>query len=177
MSSQPYKRIEKTTLKRLQDCEAHVHFLENAMHDFEYNNSIYYKQIVAELRVLVADNSKNNNGLLIDFLDDIGLEYKFDYDGKKVSIKEFLSSFGACLNMKNFSKAALIREIAQNEGSSHEPKSLPESLVIAHSFQINGLPVHILQIIQDAKYILGASKEIITYFKNNFDYKPLFLDL
>jgi len=170
--------IEKSIPKRLNDCEAHIYFLENALYDYANKNKVHYKQVAGELRVLVADNAGvTKHGLLIDLMDDLKIEYKFDYGDKKVSIKEFLSDFGAVLNRKSFTKKELIKEISQQEGSSHDTKFLKDHLVVAHSFQINGNAVHIEQMILDARYILGASKEFIRYMKNNFEYKPSFLDI
>lgn len=41
------------------------------------------------------------------------IEYNFDYEDKKVLIKEFLSDFGAVLNRKLFTKNEVIKEISQ----------------------------------------------------------------
>lgn len=107
---------------------------------------------------------------------DLGIEYRFDYEDKKVTIEEFLDSFGAVLNHTKFSKVKLIREISQNEGSSHESKTLPHHLAVGHSFKVNDIPIHIEQMIIDARYILGASREFIKYMHDNFNYQCEYLE-
>lgn len=167
--------VDKTIYGRLSDCEAHIHFLETAVRSYYDIDTIYYKQAVAELRVLVADNTKKNNGLIIDLMDDLDLKYEFDYSDKKVTLRTFMLELGGFLNRKKFTKAELIREIAQYEGSSHESKSVPDHLAIGHSFKINGTSAHIMQVMIDAKYVVGASREFIKYMADNHGYKPKYL--
>ncbi len=134
-----YAQIDKTIYGRLNDCEAHIYFLECALNEYSKGKAIHYKQIAGELRVLVADKTAKNR-LLIELMKDLGIEYRFDYEDKKVTIEEFLDSFGAVLNHTKFSKVKLIREISQNEGSSHESKTLPHHLAVGHSFKVNDIP-------------------------------------
>jgi len=176
MKTQKIQFIEKSFFGRLSDCEAHIYFLDIAVDNYYNKHMIHYKQVAGELRVLVADNSRKNNGIIIDLMDDLGLEYRFDYDNKKVTIKEFMSDFGGVLNRKKFTKAELVRAIAQNEGSSHESKSLPDHIALGHSFKINGIPIHIEQLMIYSKYIVGASKEFIKYMKDNHKYEPQYLN-
>lgn len=170
-----YAQIDKTIYGRLNDCEAHIYFLECALNEYSKGKAIHYKQIAGELRVLVADKTAKNR-LLIELMKDLGIEYRFDYEDKKVTIEEFLDSFGAVLNHTKFSKVKLIREISQNEGSSHESKTLPHHLAVGHSFKVNDIPVHIEQMIIDARYILGASREFIKYMHDSFNYQCEYLE-
>jgi len=168
--------INKTIYGRLNDCEAHIYFLGEALDKYYAGEQFRYKQAVGEMRVLAADNTKKNNGLLINLLKDLDLTYTFDYDKKKVTLQEYLNDFGAVLNKKTFTKAELIREIAQNEGSSHESKSLPDHLALGHSFKINGLSIHIKEVMGYGYTIRNVGKELIKYMRNNFNYQVQYLE-
>jgi hypothetical protein len=66
-------RIRKQTQERIADCEAHLFFLHEALNLFpqQYDR---YKQIAAELRVLVCA-TRQNKPLLLDLMDELGFTY------------------------------------------------------------------------------------------------------
>ena len=68
------KRIPKTSEQRLRECETHLYFLWDARKLYD-QESDRYKQIAAELRVLVGDH-KPKRRLLLAMME----EYGFSYD-------------------------------------------------------------------------------------------------
>lgn len=69
-------RIPKTPLHMIQDCESHLYFLWDALRHFR-NEPERYKQIAAELRVLVCEHGRNK-ALLLNLTD----QFRFIYEVK-----------------------------------------------------------------------------------------------
>lgn len=68
------RRVAKTELQILQDCETHLYFLWDALRLYPEQRD-RYKQIAAELRVLVCESGRNRP-LLLDCMD----RYAFVYE-------------------------------------------------------------------------------------------------
>ncbi|MFQ6027478.1 MAG: hypothetical protein ACE5Q6_08305 [Dehalococcoidia bacterium] len=69
-------RTPKSKLEMLNDCETHLSFLREALNLYLYGQQKErYKQIAAELRVLVC-KSFSNKPILLNLMD----EYRFSYD-------------------------------------------------------------------------------------------------
>ena len=68
------KRIPKTQVQRLVDCETHLYFLCDACRLYSEQPD-RYKQVAAELRILVGDH-KPDRRLLIAMME----KYRFSYD-------------------------------------------------------------------------------------------------
>jgi hypothetical protein len=79
MAEEKKRRIPRSTQERIADCEAHLFFLHEALNLFpqQYDR---YKQIAAELRVLVCKTRKNEP-LLLDLMDEFGFTYDIDPPG------------------------------------------------------------------------------------------------
>lgn len=172
MPKKSIKHIDKTMFGRLQDCEVHVLFLDEALTKCDHN-PIYYKQVAAELRVLVADGNSNNR-ILFNIMKDLNLDYKFDYIDRRITLEEYCEQ-SVFLNHQEFTFCALIKNIAENEGSSHESSKLPVHLAIGHSFQVNGLPIHIQQLISIGKVVNNVSKELFKYLNDQHLYSSQYL--
>jgi hypothetical protein len=73
MAPEPKRRVLKSTQERISDCEVHLLFLYEAFMRFpqQYDR---YKQIAAELRVLVCAKGRNEP-LLLDLMDELGFTY------------------------------------------------------------------------------------------------------
>lgn len=73
------RRIQKPVEVRVRDCEAHLHFLRDARRLFEHEPD-RYKQIAAELRVLVGDHSPKKR-LLFSLMSEFGFAYEVQPPG------------------------------------------------------------------------------------------------
>jgi hypothetical protein len=67
--------VKKTTNRRVQDLESHLHLLEECVAKQEQDSDIWYKIISAELRVLVCKSGRNKP-LLLDIIDEFKLVTK-----------------------------------------------------------------------------------------------------
>lgn len=68
------KRIPKSPEQRLRDCETHLYFLWDARRLYPQQQE-RYKQIAAELRVLVCE-TRQNQPLLLNLMDELGFGYE-----------------------------------------------------------------------------------------------------
>lgn len=68
------KRIPKSLERRIGDCESHLRFLSEALQAYETEPD-RYKQVAAELRVLVCSEGRNHP-LLLDLMDDLDFTYE-----------------------------------------------------------------------------------------------------
>lgn len=64
-------RVPKQRFRLLADCESHLKFLSEALERLQHEVD-RYKQLAAELRILVC-STRSNKPLLLDLLDDYGL--------------------------------------------------------------------------------------------------------
>lgn len=64
------RRIPKTDQQRLEECETHLYFLGEAL-DLYPRQRDRYKQVAAELRVLVCQ-TRHNKPRLLDLMDEYG---------------------------------------------------------------------------------------------------------
>ena len=73
------KRIRKPTEQRVEECEAHLYFLWDACRLYREQKD-RYKQIAAELRVLVGDH-KPERRLLFSLMNEYGYHYEVQPPG------------------------------------------------------------------------------------------------
>jgi hypothetical protein len=76
------RRIAKSPVERLTDCEIHLHFLRDARRLYP-RERVRYKQIASELRVLVGDHRPARR-LLIQLMKEFG--FSFDIQPKREPI-------------------------------------------------------------------------------------------
>lgn len=145
--------IKKPFNLRITEFEAHLKFLIEAINKSK-SDYIYYKQVAAELRVLVADKNQKNQ-LMLSIIREMGLslnlprpnisllgkwsilENKKCIEVEDINIHDYCNKgFGAVLNGRSYTINELIRIIAQQEGSSHESSELHVDLVIGNSGNI-----------------------------------------
>lgn len=69
----PKPRIPKTLEQRLQDCETHLYFLRDARSLYPAQED-RYKQIAAELRILVCE-TRTNHPLLLNLMEELGFSF------------------------------------------------------------------------------------------------------
>lgn len=74
------KRVPKTATERLRECETHLYFLWDARRLYPRERD-RFKQIAAELRVLVC-RTRQNKPLLLDLMDEYGFAYDVQPPGK-----------------------------------------------------------------------------------------------
>jgi hypothetical protein len=67
-------KVPKSPDERMRDCETHLAFLKEARDKYRTDPE-RYKQVAAELRVLVC-TSRTNTPLLLDLMDEYGFEYE-----------------------------------------------------------------------------------------------------
>jgi hypothetical protein len=67
-------RVYKSPEERIRDCETHLAFLKEARDNYPTDRE-RYKQVAAELRVLVC-KFRNNKPLLLDLMDEYGFNYE-----------------------------------------------------------------------------------------------------
>jgi len=75
-------RIPKSSAQKIQDCETHLYFLWDA-HRLYSTQRERFKQIAAELRILVC-GTRQNKPLLLDLMD----EYNFIYEVQPPGLQE-----------------------------------------------------------------------------------------
>jgi hypothetical protein len=68
-----HQKVSKPMQERIADCETHLFFLHEALNLFQQQYD-RYKQIAAELRVLVC-KTRQNKPLLLDLMDELGFTY------------------------------------------------------------------------------------------------------
>jgi hypothetical protein len=72
-------RVPKTSAERLEDCETHLYFLWDALRLYPEQRD-RFKQIAAELRVLVC-KTKTNKPLLLNLMDEFAFVYEIQPPG------------------------------------------------------------------------------------------------
>jgi hypothetical protein len=195
MSKKP-KKFPKTILARTRDCEAHIKFLSEAIKNSE-KDAIYYKQVSAELRVLVADK-KPKNCLLLTLMDDLDARLSLhpptnvrpgytpkwsivnnkgeveDWEGNIPFRKYCESGYKRSVLGKNYTIAEFIRTVSQQEGSSHDASHIDEKLAFSHQLQILGLPSHVYSLLKLAKQIELVAIDFLRFIIKNRNYKPIY---
>lgn len=74
------KRVAKPPAERLRDCEVHLYFLWDSRRLYQVESE-RFKQIAAELRVLVG-KTRRNKPLLLDLMDEYGFAYHIQPPGR-----------------------------------------------------------------------------------------------
>jgi hypothetical protein len=188
MSKRPQK-FPKTLLRRAHDCEAHIKFLSETLDKSLEDDPVYYKQVAAELRVLVADKAPKNR-ILIKLMSDlqvsisinlpihpphkweiIGKDKQIEDYNKPIPIKLFCEKGLVCiLKGEPYSNNELIRLIAQQEGSSHESSHIDKALAMSHSIHFGGVPSHVYALRVIGKNIRSAGVSFMKYIISNRQY-------
>ena len=188
--SGPHRRIPRPLLARLEACEAHAHFLREANRRFENDDPMYYKQVASELRVLFADKRPANR-LLLSLLEPLGVDLELNpprppspgwsvhRNGKveiwkgKIPVETYCEQGVVCVIAgRVFTVGAFVREVAQNEGSSHEAPQLSEVFGEWHSLQLLGLPSHIYALKPLGRTLGGAAEDFMRFVVANRGYRP-----
>ena len=65
------RRVPKGLEQRLHDCRTHLRFLQDACNQAISGDIERYKQVAAELRILVCE-TRTNRPLLLDLIDELG---------------------------------------------------------------------------------------------------------
>lgn len=73
------RRIQKSVLQRVLDCETHLYFLWDARRLYPQQED-RFKQIAGELRVLVCE-TKHNHPLLLELIEQFGFRYELPPPG------------------------------------------------------------------------------------------------
>lgn len=76
-------RVSKTSAERLVDCETHLYFLWDALRLYPKERD-RFKQIAAELRILVCETRKNKP-LLLNLMDEFAFVYEVQPPGMSAS--------------------------------------------------------------------------------------------
>lgn len=183
------KKLPRPHLARLRACEAHVHFLKEARRRFETEDAMYYKQVASELRVLFADK-KPANRLLLSLLKPLGVTLELNppkppspgwsihRNGKteiwkgKIPVETYCEYGFVCfIEGRVFTVGEFVREVAQNEGSSHEAPHLSEVFRAWHSLHLVGLPSHVYALQSHARTLGGAAEDFMRFVVANRGYK------
>lgn len=176
-----HRRIPRPLIARLEACEAHVRFLREAMQRFESEDPIYYKQVASELRVLFADK-KPKNRLLLSLLEPLQMELDLNppkppspgwsvHRGGKTEIWEgnipistyCEHGFVCFIHGRVFTVGEFIREVSQNEGSSHEADQLSAVFRDWHSLHLGGLPSHIYALRPVGRTLCKAAEDFMRF--------------
>ena len=105
----------------MQDCETHLFFLRDALRLYP-SQPDRFKQIAAELRVLVCE-TKNNHPLLLELMEEVGFSCGL------VPFREYVENHLAVyLAPYEYTFRDLVLKVAEQLGSSHEDLSVEEPL-------------------------------------------------
>lgn len=155
-------RTKKSKHRLINDLQSHLFFLRRSLID-SFAQAVYYKQLAAELRVLIYEKprSANYDPILLSLADTYQVQhqvtldvpfpsqgYPFKTPGKgNLPFRDYLGLpvFGRGGNQVSASQ--LILDVASQTGAAHEDKSLSEYLPFA-SAPIKGVPYH-LEVLQE----------------------------
>lgn len=113
------EKVSKTIKGRLYDCEAHLYFLWDARRLCKEQRD-RYKQVAAELRVLVADHAPKNR-LLLTMMEEFKFEYEVQPPGPPLN-KEPIPMVGW---REDPDQQALTKQVEEAMG---DPKKMKASL-------------------------------------------------
>lgn len=174
------EKFPKPLLVRARDCEAHTRFLIEAIERFK-DDPIYYKQIAAELRVLVADKNPKNR-VLLSLMKDLHVTVSIHppalpphafhvleqgeerlWEGNIPAEVYCERGFVANIRGRRYTVVEFVRMVAQQEGSSHESTHLDETLAYSHSIMLGGAPSHVRVLMSVARNIKMVAIDFLSY--------------
>lgn len=137
MTKKP-NHIRKSRQEEIEDLEYHLWELSESLKRLDALPDTA-KRIAGTLRLLVADSSRRDKGLLMRLMKQLGVIYQVVKNDKIVDVDEvehesmdfvdFVNTaHAAFLEYKNRSHADVIKMIAQKAGSSHEDNKVPKAL-------------------------------------------------
>lgn len=186
-------RIAKTREQKLRDCETHLYFLWEAYQKY-LKQEDRFKQISAELRVLVCEAGRNKP-LLLNCMDDLGFSYAVPPPRKRpiimvgelfrenssiqaavagpIPLRDFVNKAHAVIvGDREYSYGDLTSAVSQQLGSSHEDEAVDESIFHLQNFGISGRAGHIAPIIQLAKIVNDCGARFIGFLHEKHNYEP-----
>ncbi len=193
------KRVKKAPHRMVGDCETNLRFLLEACELYLGGDEDRYKQVAAELRVLVC-KTPSNKPLLLDLMEVYGFAYEVPLPQggppviepshdlvvnperpgidnietvyRPVPLREFVNR-GLAVYMRPwcYTNQALTVAVAQQLGSSHEDESIEEPIAQMHYIHVGGDLSYERVLIGFASVIVKAGLAFLQFMQEEHGYQ------
>jgi hypothetical protein len=172
--------------------------LHEALQAYEYEPD-RYKQVAAELRVLVCSVKRRNRPLLLDLLDEheveswvyptpglpfpiplVGQPYAAEQEGMReaspLTLREFVErGLAVFISGREFTYRDLVLAVAQQIGTGHEDPLVDEHLAELEQYIIGGFSGYGAPVGHLGQLALSAGLNLTEHLVQQHDYRPHWL--